>query len=511
MGRAARASGRWSDGLVAGLESRSAHEVEQVDADAPAAASVDGERAAARCWPCRSRRRPSCCAVALAGGSASSAAWTATPARHRLGGVGRCRGWPQLDGAFVDACRRSSTASPTSGRRRGEGRAGHVVHGELAGFALAVARHPVWGASRGYCPGPGPLIGRPFGAPAPDLAWAAAVVARVAGRPRDRRPSCWGRAADGVCGDGWGPTSRVERPGSAGTALGEAMPRGCPAAAGPPGRARDTVGVGPAVAPNGIGPERTGHATVVTPDMRQERAHARRSCSSGPSGVTRARARRPTCSGQRVDYVVKFNGGNNAGHTVVIDGEKYALHLLPSGILTPGCTPVIGNGVVVDLGGALRGDRRPEARGVDASRLLVERQRPPRSRRTTDASTRSPSGSSAKRRIGTTGRGIGPTYADKMNRIGIRVQDLFDEPILRQKVEAALDLKNQILVKIYNRRGDHVDEVVEELLSLRRPAAAHGRRHRAGAAARRSTPAAPCCSRAARRRCSTSTTAPTRS
>jgi len=168
--------------------------------------------------------------------------------------------------------------------------------------------------------------------------------------------------------------------------------------------------------------------------------------------------------GSRVDYVVKFNGGNNAGHTVVIEDEKYALHLLPSGILTPGCTPVIGNGVVVDLSVLFQEIDALNARGVDTSRLVVSADAhiiPPYNR-TLDKVTERFLGS---RRIGTTGRGIGPTYADKMNRIGIRVQDLFDEGILRKKVEGALELKNQVLAKVYNRRAVTVDEVVEELLS----------------------------------------------
>ena len=172
--------------------------------------------------------------------------------------------------------------------------------------------------------------------------------------------------------------------------------------------------------------------------------------------------------GSSVDYVVKFNGGNNAGHTVVIeqDGkrEKYALHLLPSGILSPNCTPVIGNGVVVDLGVLFEELDGLEARGVDTSKLLVSANAHviPEYNRTLDKVTERFLG---KRRIGTTGRGIGPTYADKMNRIGIRVQDLYDEGILRQKVEAALDVKNQVLVKLYNRRAVEVEEVVTELLS----------------------------------------------
>ena len=172
--------------------------------------------------------------------------------------------------------------------------------------------------------------------------------------------------------------------------------------------------------------------------------------------------------GDRIDYVVKFNGGNNAGHTVVIeqpDGsrEKYALHLLPSGILTEGVVPVIANGVVIDLGVLFEEIDGLEARGIDTSALKVSANAHiiASYNKTLDKVTERFLGS---RKIGTTGRGIGPTYADKMNRVGIRVQDLFDESILRQKVEAALDVKNHLLVKVYNRRAVAVDEVVEDLL-----------------------------------------------
>lgn len=168
--------------------------------------------------------------------------------------------------------------------------------------------------------------------------------------------------------------------------------------------------------------------------------------------------------GDRTDWVVKFNGGNNAGHTVVIGGEKYALHLLPSGILSPGVNAVIGNGVVIDLEVLFAELDALSARGIDVSRLKVSANAHiiTHYHRTLDKVTERFLG---KRQIGTTGRGIGPAYADKINRVGIRVQDLFDESILRQKIEAALDQKNHLLVKVFNRRAITVDEILEDLLS----------------------------------------------
>ncbi len=166
----------------------------------------------------------------------------------------------------------------------------------------------------------------------------------------------------------------------------------------------------------------------------------------------------------RIDYVVKFNGGNNAGHTVVIGNEKYALHLLPSGILTEGVVPVISNGVVIDLEVLFEELDALTSRGIDVSKLRVSANAHVITsyHRTLDKVTERFLG---KRQIGTTGRGIGPTYADKINRVGIRIQDIFDEGILRQKVDGALDMKNHLLVKIYNRRAITADEIVDELLS----------------------------------------------
>ncbi len=167
--------------------------------------------------------------------------------------------------------------------------------------------------------------------------------------------------------------------------------------------------------------------------------------------------------GSRVDAVVKFNGGNNAGHTIVVDGEKYALHLLPSGILSPGCTPIIGNGVVIDLGVMFDELDGLDARGVDTSKLVVSASAHVITpyNRTLDKVTERFLGS---RKLGTTGRGIGPTYADKMARVGIRIQDLLDADTLREKVTGALDFKNQVLVKVYNRKAFEPDAVVDELL-----------------------------------------------
>ncbi|GAA3170487.1 adenylosuccinate synthase [Rhodococcus erythropolis] len=177
--------------------------------------------------------------------------------------------------------------------------------------------------------------------------------------------------------------------------------------------------------------------------------------------------------GEQLQWVVRYQGGNNAGHTVVLpNGDKFALHLIPSGILTPAVNNVIGNGVVVDPGVLLTELAGLEERGVDTSRLLLS----------ADAHLIMPYHVAidkvterflGAKKIGTTGRGIGPCYQDKIARVGVRAADVLDEKILTQKVEAALEFKNQVLVKIYNRKALDPQQVVDEVLTQ-----AEGFKHR---------------------------------
>ncbi len=164
------------------------------------------------------------------------------------------------------------------------------------------------------------------------------------------------------------------------------------------------------------------------------------------------------------DYVVRFQGGNNAGHTVIHGGRTLKLHLIPSGIMYPHITPVIGNGCVVDPKVLLEEMDRLEADGLPTHRLLIS----------CNAHLIMPyhldlDGASEHRlgtlEIGTTRRGIGPAYMDKASRMGLRIQDLTDERIFRKKVEAALQEKNEILSKVYGLPPYTVDRIAEEYLS----------------------------------------------
>ncbi|GII86697.1 adenylosuccinate synthetase [Sphaerisporangium siamense] len=167
--------------------------------------------------------------------------------------------------------------------------------------------------------------------------------------------------------------------------------------------------------------------------------------------------------GGDVDYVVRYQGGNNAGHTVVIGDQKYALHLLPTGVLSPEVIPVIGNGVVIDPGVLLSEIDGLVERGISCDRLLISSNAHlimPHHKALDKVTERY----LGKSRIGTTGRGIGPAYGDKIARMGVRVQDLLDPGILSKKIEVALNEKNQVLTKVYNRRGIDPAKVLEEYL-----------------------------------------------
>jgi adenylosuccinate synthase len=167
---------------------------------------------------------------------------------------------------------------------------------------------------------------------------------------------------------------------------------------------------------------------------------------------------------RQTDFVVRYQGGNNAGHTVLAGGELFKLHLIPSGILYPHVTTVIADGVVIDPGVLLQEMDALEARGIDTSRLLISGNAhlimP--YHRELDRLTERYLG---KHKLGTTKRGIGPAYADKAARIGLRVQDLTDPKIFREKLEVVLKEKNLILTRIYNRLPLELDAIVEEYLA----------------------------------------------
>ena len=164
-----------------------------------------------------------------------------------------------------------------------------------------------------------------------------------------------------------------------------------------------------------------------------------------------------------MQMVVRYQGGHNAGHTVVVDGESFALQLVPSGVLYPHITPVIGNGVVVDPGVLLAELDTLAAKGVDVGRMVVSGNAHlimPYHQELDRVTERF----LGKNSLGTTRRGIGPAYADKASRVGLRVQDLLDAKIFRQKLEVALKEKNAVLAKVYNRLPIEIETICDRYL-----------------------------------------------
>jgi adenylosuccinate synthase len=167
-----------------------------------------------------------------------------------------------------------------------------------------------------------------------------------------------------------------------------------------------------------------------------------------------------------MQMVVRYQGGHNAGHTIIADGHTLALQLVPSGILYPHITPVIGNGVVVDPAVLIAEIDMLEGKGIDTSRLKVSGNAHlimPYHQELDRVTERF----LGKNKLGTTKRGIGPAYADKATRVGIRVQDLFDEKIFAAKLDLALREKNGVLAKVYNRLPLKAGEIFSRYLSYR--------------------------------------------
>ncbi len=167
-----------------------------------------------------------------------------------------------------------------------------------------------------------------------------------------------------------------------------------------------------------------------------------------------------------VDAVVRFQGGHNAGHTLVIDGQKTVLHLIPSGILNEGALCLIGNGVVVSLEALKKETETLESKGVDVrSRLMLSPACPiiMPYHELLDHAREKAKGAKA---IGTTGRGIGPAYEDKVSRRGIRVSDLYNHDLLAEKLEEAMDYHNFVLEKYFDMPGLSFDRVLDDALQL---------------------------------------------
>ena len=166
------------------------------------------------------------------------------------------------------------------------------------------------------------------------------------------------------------------------------------------------------------------------------------------------------------DYVVRFQGGNNAGHTIVVEDEKIALSLIPSGVLYPSCIPVIGSGCVIDIGFLKKEIEMLNSKNVNTAKLAIS----------PNAHVVMPyhklldeliEESLGKNKIGTTKKGIGPCYVDKIQRNGIRIQDLLDDEIFEKKVKQNVEDKNQLLTKIYNKDPLSPEEIIKEFKSYK--------------------------------------------
>jgi len=163
------------------------------------------------------------------------------------------------------------------------------------------------------------------------------------------------------------------------------------------------------------------------------------------------------------DMVVRYQGGHNAGHTLVVDGQDFKLQLVPSGILYPHIVPVIGNGVVVDPRVLISELDMLESRGVDTSKLRISGNAHlilPYHQELDKLTERR----LGKNKVGTTKRGIGPAYADKAARVGLRVQDLLDPSIFREKLDVVLKEKNSIFAKVFNQLPLNADVIAAEYL-----------------------------------------------
>ena len=166
------------------------------------------------------------------------------------------------------------------------------------------------------------------------------------------------------------------------------------------------------------------------------------------------------------DYVVRFQGGNNAGHTIVVEDEKIALSLIPSGVLYPSCIPVIGSGCVIDIGFLEKEIEMLNSKDINTTKLAIS----------SNAHVVMPyhklldeliEESLGENKIGTTKKGIGPCYVDKIQRNGIRIQDLLDDKIFEKKVKQNVEDKNQLLTKIYNKDPLSPEEIIKEFKSYK--------------------------------------------